>query len=72
MGLIRWAFVTTGLKSLLSLAGPLLSLTAVTIWVLSSVPMVNLTKRRVTVFVNVYEEDEASPPSPSPGATQGP
>src|SRR5438046_2226523 len=48
---MRWAFLTTGSKSLLALAGPLLSLTEVTSCVLSSAPIVRFRKRLVLVFM---------------------
>src|ERR1022692_5017383 len=51
MGLIAWAFLTTGLKSRLSSHGPLLTLADTTICFLSSAPMVSLMKRFVLVFM---------------------
>src|SRR3990170_4854811 len=50
IGLTACAFLTTEVKSRLSLAGPLLTLIDVTIWVLSSTPIVSLMKRFVLTF----------------------
>src|ERR1022692_5275974 len=51
MGLISWAFFTTGLKSLPSSHGPLLILADTTSCFLISAPMVSLRKRFVLVLM---------------------